>query len=891
MNQPLQFLLQFFLQLWLRLLSLLRRGRYEREMEEEMRFHLEMQIEQNRAAGMRAEEASYTARRQFGNQTWLKEVSRDMWSLNSIETLLQDLRYGARMLLKNPGFTLIATLTLALGIGANTAIFSVVNAVLLRPLPYQNPTDLVLIRSLNKTDGAQFQSISYPDFQDWKTQNSVFADLATFRPHGFSLAVENDLEQINAAMVSANFFALLGVNAHRGRTFLPAEEAQAGGGVAILSYAQWQNRFGGDEKLIGRQIKLSDELYTVIGILPPDFKFPFQLEQAEIWTTNAHFPSEFKTRGARNFQALARLKPGVSLASAQTEMAGIAARLEQDNPGTNRNLSVALVGMRDLLTKDIRATLWLLLGTVGFVLFIACANVANLFLARALARQKELAVRTALGASRWRIVRQLLTESLLLSLTGGALGVLLAAWGVPLLLTLSPPNLPRINAVGLNAQVLWFTFVVAVMTGVFFGLAPAWKVARPSAPDLNASLKEGGRRSASAGGKWLRSALVIGEIAIALLLLIGAGLLINSFIRLNHAELGFNPDNALIARLNLPARSSADRIAFVRRVQDEIKSLPGAQSASFASSLPFDGKLTSSFLIKGRDLPEKAEPPMAGLIFVMPDYFAAMGMRILQGRAFTEADDSRGAGAVIVNEAFARQYFPQSNPLGQHVSRFANLTPDAPKEYEIVGIVNDVRGSALDQDPEPEIFVPNLQAPQSFGTLMIRTEREALNLATPVRQRIRSLDAAQTVPRMNTIEHLIADSILPQRFNLLLLSIFAIVGLLLTVAGIYGLMSYHVTSGVHEIGIRIAVGAQGRDVLRLVIGQGMKLALIGIALGVGAALALTRLLRTMLFGVSPADPVTFLAIVLLLMLVAFLACWFPARRATKVDPMVALRHD
>jgi putative ABC transport system permease protein len=886
--------MNILLQLWRRLLSLLRRRRHEREMEAEMRFHLEMQIEQNLASGMAAEEARYTARRQFGNQTWLKEVSREMWSLNSIETLIQDLRYGVRMLLKNPGFTLIALITLALGIGANTAIFSVINAVLMRPLPYQNPAELVLIRSLNKTDGAQMHSISYTDFQDWKAQNSVFADLATFRPHSFSLEVGNDLEQINAAMVSANFFALLGVNAHRGRTFLPAEDAPAGGRVSILSYAQWQNRFGADEKLIGKQIKLSDELYTVIGILPPDFKFPFGLEQAEIWTTNAHFPSGFKTRGARNFQALARLKPGVSLASAQAEMAGIAARIEQDNPGTNRNLSIALVGMRDLLTKDIRATLWLLFGTVGFVLLIACANVANLFLARALARQKELAVRTALGAGRWRIVRQLLTESMLLSLTGGAIGVLLAAWGVPLLLTLSPPNLPRINAVGLNAQVLGFTFVVAVMTGVFFGLAPAWKVARPSAPDLNALLKEGVRRSASAGGKWLRSALVISEIAIALLLLIGAGLLINSFIRLNRVELGFNPYHALIARLYLPGekyRSGEERIDFVRRAQNEIKSLPGARSVSFASSLPFDGEITSSFKIKGRELPENAEPQMAGLIFVMPDYFATMGMRILRGRAFTEADNARGAGAVIVNEAFVRQYFPQGNPLGQRVSQFANLTPDAPKEYEIVGIINDVRGAALDQEPEPEIFAPYLQVPQYFGALMIRTEREALHLATSVRQRIRNLDAAQTVSRMNSIENQIADSILPQRFNLLLLSIFAIVGLSLTLVGIYGLMSYHVTSGVHEIGVRIAIGAQGRDILRLVIGQGMKLALIGIALGIGAALALTRLLKTMLFGVSPADPATFLAIVSLLMFVAFLACWFPARQATKVDPMVALRID
>src|SRR5262245_52795035 len=538
MNRFLQDILQSLSKLWRRMLSLLRRGRFEREMEEEMQFHLEMQIEQNLDAGMSPEKARQAANRQFGNQTWLKEVSREMWGLNSIETLLQDLRYGLRMLRKTPLFTLAAVITLALGIGANTAIFSVVNAVLLRPLPYQNPAELVLIRHLNKTDGTQSQGISYPNFQDLRRQNSVFADLATFRQNSFSLAVGSDLEQINAATVSANFFALLGVKAQRGRTFLPAEETTAGGRVAMLSHALWQNRFGGDEKLVGQQIKLSDELYTVIGILPPDYKFPFRLEQAEIWTTNAHIPGGMMTRGARNFQLLARLKPDVSLASAQAEIGGLAERLAHTYSNTNRNASVVLVGMRDLLTKDIRATLWLLFGAVGFVLLIACANVANLFLVRALERQKELAVRAALGASHWRIARQLLTESLLLSLTGGMLGVLLAAWGIQLLLTLSPPNLPRINVVGLNAQVLGFTFVVAVMTGIFFGLARAWKAARPSAPDLNAVLKEGGRRSVSAGSKWLRSVLVVGEIAIALLLLIGAGLLINSFIRLNRVELG-----------------------------------------------------------------------------------------------------------------------------------------------------------------------------------------------------------------------------------------------------------------------------------------------------------------------------------------------------------------
>jgi predicted permease len=877
-----------------RLRALFRRESVLQDIDEELRVHIEMATEENLKRGMWPDDARAAALKSFGNPGRNTELGYDVRGGGWLEDVWQDLRYGVRMLRKQPGFTSIAVLTLALGIGANTAIFSVVNAVLLRPLPYQNPSELVLIRQLNKTDGSQSQSIAYPDFQDWKAQNSAFVDLATFRPDGFSLAVGNDLELISAATVSANFFALLGVNAYRGRTFLPVEETAAGGRVAMLSHAYWQNRFGEDDQLLGQQIKLSEQLYTVIGILPPDFKFPFRLEKADIWTTNAPLSSGMMGRGARNFQALARLKPDVSLAAAQTEMAGIAARLEQANPGTNRGLSVVLVGMHDWLTKEVRPTLWLLSGVVGFVLLIACANVANLLLARALARQKELAVRAALGASGWRIARQLLTESLLLSLIGGALGVLLASWGVRLLLTLSPPNLPRINAVGLNAQVLGFTVVVAVLTGIFFGLAPAWKAARPSLPDLNAALKEGGKSRASAGSKWLQSSLVVGEIALALLLLIGAGLLINSFIRLTRVELGFNPDRVLIARLGLPTKnypSGAEKITFVRRVQDEIKSLPGVRSVSFATSLPFGGRITSSFKIKGRELPENGPSSMAGLIFVMPDYFAAMGIGLAQGRAFTDADDYRSAGAVIVNEAFARQYFPQGNPLGQRIGQLANGTPETPQEFEIVGVVNNIRDNALDQEPQPEIFVPYLQVPQFFGVLAVRTEREAMNFAGPVRQRIRSLDAAQIVARMNSLENVIADSILPQRFNLLLLSIFAGVGLMLTLVGIYGVMSYHVTSNIHEIGIRMALGAQTDDVLKLVLRRGARLTLLGIAIGLAGALGLTRLMTTLLFGVRATDPLTFAAIALLLVLVALLACFVPARRATKVNPLVAMRHE
>ncbi|MGH9838199.1 MAG: ADOP family duplicated permease [Blastocatellia bacterium] len=870
------------------------RKQREEELDAEIRSHLDEAIRDRIARGESPEQARANALREFGNVGLVKEVTREMWGWASLERLLQDLRFGLRMLRKNPGFSLVAILTLALGIGANTAIFSVVNAVLLRPLPYQNSAELMLIRHLYKTTGSQGQSVSYPDVQDWRVQNNVFADVAIFRANGFSLALGNDIELIRGANASANFFSLLGVNAFRGRTFAPTEETISGDRVTVLSHALWQSRFGGDEKLPGQAIKLSNEAYTVIGILPPDFKFPFGLEQAEIWTTNAGLPAGMLGRGARNFQAFARLKPGVSLLSAQTEMAGIAARLEQANPGTNRNLSLALVGMQELLTKEIRTTLWLLFGAVGFVLLIACANVANLLLARALARQKELAVRAALGASGWRIARQLLTESLLLSLTGGALGVWLAAWGIQLLMKLSPPNLPRVNAVGLNGQALCFTFVVAVLTGIFFGLVPAWTAARPSLPDLHAALKEGGKSSASGGSQWLRSVLVVGEIALALLLLIGAALLINSFIRLNRVELGFNPNQVLTAPLSLPEadyRTEAEQIAFVRRAQEEIRRLPAVRSISFASSLPFEGGITSAFSLKGHERSANMPSLMTGVFFVMPDYLTTMGMQLLQGRAFTDADDQRSAGAVIVNEAFAQQFLPQGNPLGQRISSFANLNKKSPQEFEIVGVVANARGAALDKEPRPEMFVPYLQVPQSFGSLTILAERDALSLAGAVRQRIRSLDAAQTVPRMNTIENRIADSILPQRFNLLLLSIFAGVGLVLTLVGIYGVMSYHVTSRTHEIGIRMALGAQTGDVLKLVLRQGTALTVLGLAIGLAAAFSLTRLITTLLFGVSATDPLTFAVITLLLLLVSLCACWIPARRATKVDPLIALRHE
>jgi putative ABC transport system permease protein len=808
-----------------------------------------------------------------------------------MRTLWQDLRYGARMLWKRPGFTLIAVITLALGIGANTAIFSVVNAVLLEPLPYRAPEELVLARHIYETSGARSESVSYADFQDWRAQNHVFADLAIFRGAGFALAVGSDLEQIRGANVSANFFQLLGVNAIRGRTFLPAEEAPGSEKVALISHAIWRRVFGADEGLIGRRIKLGDQLFTVVGILPPEFKFPFRLETAEIWTTCSFLPAGMMGRGARNFHAIARLKPGVSLPAAQTEMAAIAGRLEEENPAPNRNLSVSIVSAHRELTKDVRLALWLMFGAVAIVLLIACANVANLSLARALSRDKEMAIRAALGASGRRITRQLLTESLLLSLAGGALGLMLAAWGIPLLLALSPQNLPRINAIGLNGQALGFTLFVSILTAALFGLAPVLKVARP---DLIESLKEGGKAStASARRNRLRAALVVGEIAVALVLLVGAGLLINSFIRLNRVELGFNPEKVLSASLDLSPRkypTGDERIAFVEQARERIRNLPGVRSVSFASSSPFMDGVYASFGIKGR--PSDAhENELVPVSTITPDYFEVMGIPLLRGRPFAETDDKGSAGAAIINENFARRFFPNDNPLGKSVILDVNREKGSPREFEVVGVVDDIIRVALDGEPGPEIYMPYRQSPWTFGQLMIRTEWNALGAANAARQQIRSLDPNQTVSNSDTLENLISRSIAPQRFNLVLLSVFAAIGLLLTLVGVYGVMSYHVAENTREIGIRVALGAQRRDILKLVVGQGLALALIGVVVGMAGALGVTRLMDTLLFGVTATDPLTFVIVAILFGAVALMACYLPARRATKVDPMVALRAE
>jgi putative ABC transport system permease protein len=659
----------------------------------------------------------------------------------------------------------------------------------------------------------------------------------------------------------------------------------------LLSHALWSRVFAEDEKLIGQRIKLSNQMFTVVGILPPKFKFPFGIEEAEIWTTNSIHSVGAMGRGARQYQAIARLKPGISLQTAQIEMTGIAGRLEKEHPVMNRNFGVLLLPAQRELTEDLNLTLWLLFGAVTFVLLIACANVVNLQLTRALSRRREMAIRTALGAGSRRIARQLLTESILLFITGGALGLLIAAWGIPLLLELSPQNLPRINAIEMNYVVLGFTLFISILTGAISGLAPALKVTRP---DLIESLKEAGKTStAGQGGNRVRKFLVVGEIAIALMLLIGAGLLINSFLRLNHVELGYQPENILYATLNLSPPNypgGNERIIFIQQARERIRNIPGVSSVGFTSSAPFRGGVGSAVEIKGRKL-SASEKEISWLFTITPDYFATMGIPLLQGRKFSESDDQSGKGVAIINETFARRFFPNINPLGQIIIHKTNNEEGSPVEFEVVGIAGAVRGNALNKDPVPEVYTPYRQTPWEFGQLVIRTEDNPLGLAGAVRRQIRSLDPTQTVPNPNTLENLISRSIVPQRFNLVLLSIFAGIGLLLTLVGIYGVMSYHVSENTREIGLRLALGAQRSAILKLVIGQGLTLALAGIVIGIAGAFGLTRLMESMLFGITPTDPLTFGVIASLFGMAALLACYFPARRATNVDPMVALRFE
>jgi putative ABC transport system permease protein len=801
---------------------------------------------------------------------------------------MNDLRYAFRQLLKNPGFTAVAVLTLALGIGANTAIFSVVNTVLLRPLPFPAADRLVMVQGIHHREdrSAQvFESVFDPDFKQWTEQNRVFEHMAAYGNGETTLLSGGEPKRIRSAEVTADFFSLLGVKPLAGRTFLP-EEHQAGGPRAVmLSEGLWRDRFGANPAILGQAITLDGRDVTVVGILPGQFSFP---EDCEVWTSLVLTTS----RGNAFHRALARLKTDVTREQAQTEMNGIAQRIAQTLPATAPAKGVRLVSMQEQIVGGARSLLFVFLGAVGLVLLIACANVSHLLLARAAARQKEIQIRVALGAGRSRIAMQLLTESVLLAVAGGVLGLLLAVWGLQLLIALMPDNLvPRIGEIGLDVRVLVFNLTLSLITGVAFGLAPAWQASRANA---NEALKEGGRsQSSGLRHRFLRQALVTAEITVSMVLLIGAGLMVKSFARLREVKLGFNPERTLTLNLSLPRAnysSPPPMKAFCREVQDRIRALPGVHSAGFANAVPLSAggvRIYGDFSIEGQQAPEHL---WASKVAASPDYFRAIGIPLLKGRLFAETDDERAPSIAIVSERLARLLWPNDNPVGKRISLGIGPT----SWTEVVGVVGDVRQDDMRAEPPSGLYVPYQQVSQAFFlesvTFVVRAVEAPQSLAVALRKAIQSVDPNLPVG-IQSMEELVSRKVAHPRFNTWLLGSFSAIALALALVGIYGVVSYGVAQRTQEIGIRLALGAQGREVVRMVVSQGMRAVLIGVLCGSILAVALTRFLTAYLYSVTPTDPITFASVVSIFVGVALAACLIPAFRAARVDPMEALRCE
>ncbi len=817
-----------------------------------------------------------------------------------MNTLWQDLRYGARMLIKKHGFTLIAVLTLALGIGANTALFSVINGVLLNPLPFPETDRLMAVWSADQRRAESKEGTSWLDFSDYRVQNRSFERLAGWTEIDHTLTEGDAPQRLSCAWVTADFFATLGVSPLLGRFFDPAEFKVAQPDKVILSHSLWRDRFGSARDLVGKRISINERPYTVVGVLPPGYRLPFQPMQVgsiELWMPAPEVGNPlFARRGVRLIHVVGRLKPGVTQGAAQAELDTLSANLRAQYPETNQNIGVRLIPALEELSGGMRRPLLVLFGAVACVLLIACVNVAGLLLARGATRQRELAVRAALGAPRWRIVRQLLAESLILALLGGGLGVLLAAWGVDGLLALSPTELPGRNRIGLNGGVLAFTLVLSLLTGLLFGLLPAWTASKL---DLTTALKDGARTAMGGlAGRRMRSALVVAELALALVLLAGAGLLVKSFWRLRQVDPGFDPHNVLTLRVSLNGfkySKPAEWADWFRRLQGRLEQIPGVRSASVVMPVPLHGQQVLEQLFFAVEVeghtPDKNRPWRSGAYGVQPDYFRTLGIRQVAGRDFTARDDAAAPGVVVINEEFARRYLPNENPLGKRVRLVYPWAREQVPWREIIGVVGDVKGIRLDTGARPEVYIAHAQDPFNEMYVALKTEVAPLSVVSAVRAAVQSLDQHQAFYDVRTLEERLYSSIAQQRFQMLLLALFAALALVLTAVGLYGVISYSVVQRTQEIGIRLALGAQTRDVLKLVVKQGMTLTLIGVALGLGSALALTRLMEGLLFGVSPTDPLTFGVIALLLAGVALLACWIPARRATQVDPLIALRYE
>ena len=810
-----------------------------------------------------------------------------------MEILWKNLVYSVRMLLKRPSLSIVAIIAIGLGIGANTAIFSVVNTVLLRPLPYDQPEQLLMLATEQRTQALDGRgAFSVLDFHDVQQRSTTLEQVATYQGSGTIVTEGGEPERLMGAAVTADYFSLFRVKPILGRVFTADEDKFGAPQVIVLSYDLWQRRFGGDRSIIGREIDLGGKT-TVIGIMPSGFEFPITDENQDYW--EPLFSATFMTKGAqearanRFLQVIARLKPGVTLVQAKADLDLLARQIEQQFPESNTHLTFNAVSMHDDLTRDYRPALFIMLGAVGLVLLIACANVANLLLARASVRQKEVAIRMALGASRARIAGQLLTESLLLSFTGAIVGLLLASWGIDILVAYGPANVPRLHDVGLDRYVLGFTLAVATLTGVLFGLAPALHASKPDPGNM---LKEDGRGLSLGGRNRLRSALIVSEVALSLMLLVGAGLLIKSFVRLLQTEAGFNPKGVLA--LDIPLNrtkytTSEQRSAAFQQLVERMKSLPGVRSASVVSNVPLtDFDVELSFQIEGHPPNKPGEEPAAAYTVAGADYFRTMDIAVLAGRVFSDQDTAKSSQVMVVSNAFVKRYFGSEEPIGRRIVFDGNDRT----AREIVGVVADVRRNGLDTDVQPEMYVSYLQRPDRRLNVVIRTDGpDASQLTAAARAEVKAFDPKQVIWRTQTLEQLLGTSVAPRRFNMLLLGIFAAVALLLAGVGMYGVMSYSVSWRTREIGIRMALGADGISVLRLVIKQGMTMALLGLALGLVGAFLLSRVLSGLLLGVSPRDPLTFAGVSIMLLAVALIACLIPARRATRVDPIIALRAE
>ena len=803
-----------------------------------------------------------------------------------MRTLLNDARFGLRTLWKRPGFTLVAVLTLALGVGANTAIFSVVNGVLLRPLPLKEAERLVLVYETTPQTPRDY--VSVPNLEDYRAAARSFEGFATYVPQSVNLTGGGaEPERVVGAFVTSSFFPVVGAEPALGRALLPEDDAQGGGRVAVLGHALWQNRFGADRGVVGKTLVLNGEPFEVVGVMPEGFGYP--VAAPDVLLPAQKWPNYKVDRAAHNCWVVGRLKPGATRAAAEDELRAVARRLEEAYPEENRGRGVEVVGLQEDVVEDIRPALLILAGAVGFILLIACANIANLLLARGATRQREMALRSALGASRVRLLRQLLTETLLLALAGGAAGLLLAWWGVDALLALNPSQLPAPRGIGLDARVLVFSLALSALAGFIFGVVPALQLSKA---DLGGALKEGGRGTGEGAGRArLRGAFVVAQVALSLVLLVGAGLLVNSFYRLLNVSPGFDPRGLLTMEYRLPRNrypQGEQQWKFHREVVERVSNVPGVESAAVIRGLPFSGNgSTVVYAVPDRPAPPRGQEPRTLENAIDPNYLRTAGLPLLRGRNFNEQDTPSAAPVVLVNRLLAEQVWPGEDPVGKQIS-----FPEAKMTATVVGVVGDAKQYDIGERQRPQVYTPYAQNPHIFGTLVVRARGvEPMGLVKTVKQAVWSVDPEQPVWKVRTVEHLLSLNVADRRFVLWLMACFAGLAVLLTALGIYGVVSYNVAQRTHEIGVRMALGAEGRDVLRMVLGRGMRLALAGVGAGLVAALVVTRLMEGLLYGVSAADPLTYAAVALLLSAVALVACYIPARRATRVDPLEALRYE